>query len=186
MKYWDGDEWKKQDEDETPPAPVAHHKEVSHKAIVAFVLSLIFPLVGWILGIRASREIRESNGTKTGSPYSTAAIWIGAIGTAIWVFILALTLSMGGHHHGWGDRNEFGNHKMMSGSFSILQNGDDPSGSYGMGMMGGLNSQDPNTQAPYTLDPNGQGLPDQGSAGGSAPGNGGMGMMHRMHVQAGQ
>ena len=176
MKYWDGDEWKKKDEDETPPAPVTTQKEVSHKAIVAFVLSLIFPLVGWLLGIRAHREIRESNGTKTGSAYATAATWIGGIGTAIWVFIIALTLSIGGHHHGWGDRDGFDGRGMMGGNYSMSQNGYDNSGDNGFGMMGGNSMQDP-----Y-----GQGSVDPGLSGGSTLDNNGNGMMPGMHMNPGQ
>jgi len=176
MKYWDGDDWKKKDEDETPPAPVTSHKEVSHKAIVAFVLSLIFPLVGWLVGIRAQKEIRESNGTKTGSAYATAATWIGGIGTAIWVFIIAATLAMGGHHHGWGDDNHFGGHGMMGGSYSLSQSGSDNSGNDGFGMMGGMMGQDPT----------GQGLTNQDPNGGLASGNGGFGMMRQHGSLPGQ
>jgi Protein of unknown function (DUF2510) len=115
QKYWDGSQWVA---DMSPePHPDSH---LSHTAIVAFVLSFIFPLVGWILGLRASREIRESNGAKSGSAFSVAATWIGGIGTVISAAVLALILAVGfsgNDHHMWGEGRGFGmgNHRMMGG-----------------------------------------------------------------------
>lgn len=185
MKYWDGDNWKKMDEDETPPAPtatpIAHHAELSHTAVVAFVLSLIFPVVGWVLGIRSRREIRESNGSKTGAAYAVAATWIGAIGTAIWVFILSAMLAMGGHHHGFGDHLRFGDRAMNGRGSSISQNAPDNSGFGGYGMMGGSLSFGSGNQ-----DPTNQGLTNQDPNSGVNPGNGGFGMMSGNGSQGGQ
>ena len=113
QQYWDGSNWVEGMSPEPHPDP-----KVSHTAIVAFVLSFIFPLVGWILGLRASREIRDSNGAQSGSAFSVAATWIGGIGTIISAALLALILAVGfgdNHHDDWGRGFGTGNHHMMGG-----------------------------------------------------------------------
>ena len=175
MKYWDGDAWIKKEEDETPPAPTTHfaaQKELSHKAIVAFVLSLIIPLAGWIIGIRAHREIKESEGKITGAPYATAAIWIGAVGTAIWVFILAAMLSFGGTHHELRVHAGFQRQGSFSRGFTFSGNGTGNFGGWGSQGFGGNHASV------------GQGT--LGGAGGAISGHGGFGMMGGSRSSSGQ
>jgi hypothetical protein len=137
MKYWDGDNWKKRDEDETPVAP-SFHRETSHKAIIAFVLAFIFPVVGWVLGIRANREIRNSNGRKHGASFATAATWIGGLITAFWIVIFSLTMCFGSHHHHdrFGGHNNFGRGMMGGYSRSLGSNQNPQGGNNSWGMMG--------------------------------------------------
>ena len=62
-------------------------------AIAAFIMSLIFSLVGLILGYVARNEIRSSGGAKSGENLATAAIiigWIFSILGIVGFFIIAL------------------------------------------------------------------------------------------------
>ena len=125
-------------------------QEATNTSVVAFVLSLFMPPVGLGLGIKASREIKESRHSLTGSAFAVAAIWIGAIGTALWAGFIALIVlaSVHGGHGGWGEHNMFGgrgfgNHSMFP--------GDGPG--MGRGWMGGPNN--PNPQALPTPSNNG-------------------------------
>jgi len=119
-------------------------QEATNTSVVAFVLSLFMPPVGLGLGIKANREIKESGHSLTGSAFAVAAIWIGAIGTAIWAGFIALMVltSVGGGNDGWGEHNMFGGHGFGNHS---LDSQDGP----GMerGWMGGLNNPDPQTPA---------------------------------------
>jgi hypothetical protein len=116
--------------------------EATHTSVVAFVLSLFIPLVGLILGLKAKNEIDNSEHTKSGSAFATAAIWIGAIGTLAWAALLALVLlvSLGGHGRAWNFGNEMGprgfaHQHLMHTPFQ----GQYP-GFPGGGMMGGFGS----------------------------------------------
>ena len=73
----------------------------SPKATTALVLGLVslvgglmcwFPILAspaaWITGVRARREIRESNGRLTGDGMATAGMVLGIIGTVLLVLIL--------------------------------------------------------------------------------------------------
>ena len=117
-------------------------QEATNTSVVAFVLSLFMPPVGLGLGIKANREIKESDHTLTGSAFAVAAIWIGAIGTAIWAGLIALMVltSVGSGDGGWGEHNMFGGHGFGNHS---LDSQDGP----GMerGWMGGPNNPNPPT-----------------------------------------
>jgi ribosomal protein S27AE len=78
-------------------APSQNYAPTSGLAITAFILSLTVSLVGLILGYMARNEIRDSNGTKSGSELATAAIIIGWIFTSLgfaaiifWVLVVAI------------------------------------------------------------------------------------------------
>jgi hypothetical protein len=162
MKYWDGEDWKKRDESETPAAPT-FHRETSHKAIVAFVLAFVFPVVGWVLGIRANREIRNSNGRKHGASFATAATWIGGLITAFWIVIISLSMTVGSHHHDrFGSDN--GYHRGMMGGYSFSQGNDQNSnnGDNDFGMMGGYSLSQGNDQSSTNGD-NGFGMMGRGA-----------------------
>jgi len=120
--------------------------EATHTSVIAFVLSLFMPLVGLILGIKAKNEIDESEHTKSGSAFATAAIWIGAIGTLVWAAIIALVVicSVVGHGDGlhFGSRYDDGHMGRGTMTMIIPNSGDtkvtpwqiDP-GQGGSGMM---------------------------------------------------
>jgi len=70
-----------------------HQAPTSGLAIVAFIMSLIFSIVGLILGYLARNEIRNSGGTKSGENLATAAIVIGWIFTILGIigfFVIAM------------------------------------------------------------------------------------------------
>ncbi len=121
-------------------------QEATNTSVVAFVLSLFMPPVGLGLGIKANREIKSSEHSLTGSAFAVAAIWIGAIGSAIWAGFIALMVltSSGGGHDGWGEHNMFGGHGFGNHSF----NSQDAPGMQPGWMMGG--QDDPNQQTPPT------------------------------------
>ena len=52
---------------------------ISDLTVIALVTSFLLPLVGWIVGFRARKQIVESEGKFVGRPLATAAIWIGGI-----------------------------------------------------------------------------------------------------------
>ena len=125
-------------------------QEATNTSVVAFVLSLFMPPVGLGLGIKANREIKESDHTLTGSAFAVAAIWIGSIGTAIWAGFIALIVltSIGGGHGGWGEHHMFGGHGFGNHSLDLQD-----SQGLGGGWMGLPNN--PNPQTPPTPSNNG-------------------------------
>jgi len=137
--------------------------EATHTSVIAFVLSLFMPLVGLILGIKAKNEIDESEHTKSGSAFATAAIWIGAIGTLIWSALIALIviLSITGHGDGLRIGSRF-DHGYRSGGrmITIVPNtggnqlvpGQMGPGQGGFGMMRGY-GQLPNQSVPNNSTP---------------------------------
>ena len=56
--------------------------------ICGFVLCQIFAIPGLFLGLRARRQIRESNGTETGDAFALAGIILSGIGVALLVLIV--------------------------------------------------------------------------------------------------
>jgi len=121
---------------------------ISDLTVIALVTSFLIPVVGWILGFRARKQIVESEGKFVGRPFATAAIWIGGILTSGFVAMILL-MSVGGHDGGWM------NHDDMHPGWATYQSQDGfnndanvfVDGS-GRGMMGGFAqdpSQDPNS-----------------------------------------
>jgi hypothetical protein len=121
---------------------------ISDLTVIAFVTSFLFPLVGWILGFRARKQIVDSDGKYSGRPFATAAIWIGGILTSGFV-AMVLLMSFGNKD---GDGFGWMNHHRMHQGWTAYQplNGNqnnDGSQGFGRGMMGGFAqdpSQDPN------------------------------------------
>lgn len=123
---------------------------ISDLTVIALVTSILLPLVGWILGFRARKQIVESDGKFVGRPLATAAIWIGGILTSAFV-AMVLLMSFGGHGDdgdGWMHHNRM-DRGWTSYAPSHGDNNDAPG--FGHGMMGGFGqdpSQDPNTPTP--------------------------------------
>jgi hypothetical protein len=70
-------------------APMGMVPKTNGLAIASLVTSLVcFGFVGLILGIVASNQIKNSNGTQTGQGMATAGIIIGAISTLIGFLLL--------------------------------------------------------------------------------------------------
>ena len=117
---------------------------ISDLTVIALVTSFLIPVVGWILGFRARKQIVESDGNFVGRPFATAAIWIGGILTSAFVAMVVL-MSFGAS----GDRDGFGwmNHDRMHRGWTSYQSqgGDQNGNEFGRGMMGGF-QQDPNQQ----------------------------------------
>ena len=113
---------------------------ISDLTVIALVTSFLLPVVGWILGFRARKQIVESEGRYVGRPFATAAIWIGGILTSAFlamVLLMGIGASLGSHD---GDGSGWMNHnRMHQGWFNGGTND-------GGGMMGGFNDpqQDPN------------------------------------------
>jgi len=134
--------------------------EATHTSVIAFVLSLFVPLVGLILGIKAKNEIDESEHTKSGSAFATAAIWIGAIGTLIWAAIIALVIivSVAGHGGGIHIGSRFDGGYMRHGRMITIAPGNGGSqlapGQGGFGMMHGFGQMPNNGQLPNQSVPN--------------------------------
>jgi hypothetical protein len=89
---------------------------ISDLTVIALVTSVLLPLVGWIVGFKARKQIVESEGRYVGRPFATAAIWIGGIITVGWIAMVGLLIlgsafshdgmnDMGrGHmHRGWAN-----------------------------------------------------------------------------------
>lgn len=133
-------------------------QEATNTSVIAFVLSIFMPLVGLILGIKAHREIKNSDETLTGRAFAVAAMWIGGIGTAIWSGIVALVIlgSFGSGHHGFGHGfgnnfgnnfgrpfgGNFGNHRQFNG-FGGQGFGGQRMGGQGFGGMSGVSPSAP-------------------------------------------
>ena len=74
-------------------APMGMVPKTNGLAIASLIVSLVcFGPVGLILGIVASNQIKNSNGTQTGQGMATAGIIIGALST-LGVFIYFASLS---------------------------------------------------------------------------------------------
>jgi hypothetical protein len=58
--------------------------------ICAFAVCQLVAIPGLILGIRARRQIRESNGAETGDAFALTGIVLSAIGLALLVVIVAI------------------------------------------------------------------------------------------------
>ena len=70
-------------------APMGMVPKTNGLAIASLVTSLVcFGFVGLILGIVASNQIKNSNGTQTGQGMATAGIIIGAISTLFGFWLL--------------------------------------------------------------------------------------------------
>jgi hypothetical protein len=70
-------------------APYGVVPKTNGLAIASLVTSLVcFGFVGLVLGIVASNQIKNSNGTQTGQGMATAGIIIGAISTLIGFLLL--------------------------------------------------------------------------------------------------
>ena len=125
---------------------------ISDLTVIALVTSFLLPLVGWILGFRARKQIVESEGKYVGRPFATAAIWIGGILTTGFVAMVVL-VSFGGHNEGLMGHNRMGHgwsaYQSLNGNDDGSQRGGlGGQGGFGRGMMGGFTqdpSQDPNT-----------------------------------------
>ena len=125
----------------------AGREGLSDLTVIAFVTSFLIPIVGWILGFRARKQIVESEGKFTGRPFATAAIWIGGILTSGFV-AMVLLMSLGGHDGDWMNRDHM-NRGWATYQFQDGLNND--SNGFGHGMMGGFAqdpSQDPNSTTP--------------------------------------
>jgi uncharacterized membrane protein YvbJ len=71
-------------------APYGAAPKTNGLAIASLVTSLVcFGFIGLILGIVASNQIKNSNGTQTGQGLATAGIIIGAISTLVGIIMLA-------------------------------------------------------------------------------------------------
>ncbi|MEI8223318.1 MAG: DUF4190 domain-containing protein [Actinomycetes bacterium] len=79
---------------------------ISDLTVIALVTSVLLPLVGWILGFRARKQIEQSEGKFTGRPFATAAIWIGGILTIGWLAMFAMMLACAGVNN--NDDGQFG------------------------------------------------------------------------------
>ena len=111
-------------------------QEATHTSVIAFVLSLFIPLIGLILGLKAKNEIENSDHTKSGSAFATAAIWIGAIGTLAWAALIAFVLlvAVAGHSDRWGRGGIFEHRGMIN--VQPLRGGMMGRGGYGFGGSG--------------------------------------------------
>ena len=71
-------------------APYGAAPKTNGLAIASLVTSLVcFGFVGLILGIVASNQIKNSNGTQTGQGMATAGIIIGGLTTLLWILLVA-------------------------------------------------------------------------------------------------
>ena len=74
------------------PAP----KKTNTMAIVGFILSFFFALVGAILGFIALGQIKNSNGAEGGKGLAIAAVIIGLLSTVISIIVfIVLPLAVG-------------------------------------------------------------------------------------------
>ena len=72
--------------------------QTSTMAIVALVMSFLFPLLGVILGFVARNEIKNSQGTKTGDAQANLAIILGFIFMFLYfVFFFAYFATFGSY-----------------------------------------------------------------------------------------
>jgi hypothetical protein len=117
---------------------------ISDLTVIALVTSFLLPVVGWILGFRARKQIVDSEGKYVGRPFATAAIWIGGILTSGFI-AMVLLMSVGGNDDdgfGW-----MGHHRMHQGWTAyqpLNSNTGADNNFFDGGMMGGP-AQDPNS-----------------------------------------
>jgi hypothetical protein len=106
-RYWDGNQWT--NAVTTPGGGVPWQgasfavsgtfprTETSLFAILAIVFPFVFAPLGVVFGIMALREIKRSDGQKTGRGLAIAGIWCGAIFTVLiigwFVFVLSAMTS---------------------------------------------------------------------------------------------
>ena len=131
---------------------------ISDLTVIALVTSFLLPLVGWIVGFRARKQIVESEGKFVGRPLATAAIWIGGILTTGWLAMF-LVMGIGGSMN--HDDHPFGfmHHSAMSRGWN--DNGQlDPNGprnglgnNFGRGMMGQFDNNGTGTDNGTTTNP---------------------------------
>jgi hypothetical protein len=76
--------------DPTTPFKASSQSETSSLAVISFVATFFIPIVGWVLGVKARREIDASDGRKSGRGLATASIWLGVIGTIGITIIVAI------------------------------------------------------------------------------------------------
>jgi hypothetical protein len=108
---------------------------ISDLTVIALVTSVLLPLVGWIVGFRARKQIVESDGRYVGRPFATAAIWIGGILTTGWLaMFLMMGISASLNHDDNGFMHRAGIHQGWNRNAQVdpNQNGND----FGSRMMG--------------------------------------------------
>jgi hypothetical protein len=123
---------------------------ISDLTVIAFITSFLLPLVGWILGFRARKQIVDSEGRFTGRPFATAAIWIGGILTSAWIAMFAMMgISAHFNDNGFG----WAHHTSMHQRFIQDNTGDNGySNGFNNGFRGGMMGQqfDPNQDGTST------------------------------------
>ena len=55
------------------------------------------PLVGMIMGFVARGRVRRSEGRLSGDRQAIAAIVIGLVASAVWIFVYAVVFALSGH-----------------------------------------------------------------------------------------
>lgn len=98
QQYWDGEKWLSipSPSGASVPSPQVSQGQTSTLAVVALIFSFLIPIVGFILGFSAKKEIENSNGQKTGRGMATASIWLGAIGTiGIVIYVVLIVIGTG-------------------------------------------------------------------------------------------
>ena len=91
-QYWNGNNWENQSRNKTLPAEVVgtqDYARTSNLAILALVFAFVVPIVGWILGLQAKKQIKRSDGREGGVGLATAAIWVGSL-TSIFIFLFLI------------------------------------------------------------------------------------------------
>lgn len=110
---------------------------ISDLTVIALVTSVLLPLVGWILGFRARKQIVESEGRFVGRPFATAAIWIGGILTSAWIamfLLMGIGANFNRDDNGLGFMHRHGLHQMWDRNTQVDPNQGD--NGFGGGMMG--------------------------------------------------
>jgi hypothetical protein len=118
---------------------------ISDLTVIALVTSVLLPLIGWILGFRARKQIVESEGRYVGRPFATAAIWIGGIITVGWVACVGLLILGSAFSHDGMNPGHMGQGRMHRGWANYAPQ--DPNG-FAHGRLGSpdmMNPQDPNS-----------------------------------------
>lgn len=116
---------------------------ISDLTVIAFVTSFLVPLVGWIAGFKARKQIEESEGKFTGRPFATAAIWIGGILTIGWIAMIAL-MGLSGMHNGGDDDFNRGGFRHMGNYQNFDNNQGAPDANGFPGGPGMMFQPDPN------------------------------------------
>lgn len=75
-----------------PPAPQASGKATA--AMIVGIVSIVFCYLGVLIGpvaivlaVQAKKDIKRSNGTRTGDGMATAGLITGIVGTVVWLAI---------------------------------------------------------------------------------------------------